>query len=209
MAQVLKDKCRLAIIDAAKKQFLEKGYKEASMRSIAKAANMTVGNLYRYFDSKEDISKYIVETTLNKLDEVITSLTKTNISVETRVFSAKFSEAQLREVFDNFSEKLVNIYIDNKDEFNILFMEAKINDRLIEWFSMLINEIIKQTYRVEIYVSEISIISHSYAISIVSGLRDLFLNKTLDNEMLKRLVKIYFRSYIYMFDADINKIIND
>lgn len=109
MAQVLKDKCKLAIIDAAKKQFLEKGYKEASMRSIAKAANMTVGNLYRYFDSKEDISKYIVDEVFTKLDEVITDLTKTNISVETKVFTAKFSKAQLRDVFDNLSEKLIDI----------------------------------------------------------------------------------------------------
>lgn len=74
---------------------------------------------------------------------------------------------------------------------------------------MLINEIIKQTYRVEIYVSEIAVISHSYAISIVAGLKDLFMNKSLDIEMMKKMVKIYFRSYIYMFDADINKIIND
>lgn len=35
MPQILKDECRKAIIDAAKDEFLQKGYNDASMRSIA------------------------------------------------------------------------------------------------------------------------------------------------------------------------------
>ena len=56
MAQVLKDSLRKAILDAAKEEFLEYGFKDASMRRIAAKANMTVGNLYRYFKNKESIN---------------------------------------------------------------------------------------------------------------------------------------------------------
>ena len=49
MAQVLKEAQRDKILEAAKQELLHYGYKEASMRRIAAQAEMTVGNLYRYF----------------------------------------------------------------------------------------------------------------------------------------------------------------
>ena len=64
MAQILKEELRKAIIESAKQEFLNNGYENASMRNIAKKANMTVGNLYRYFESKDDIHKQIVSNTL-------------------------------------------------------------------------------------------------------------------------------------------------
>ena len=64
MAQVLKEEVRSRIIASAKKELLKKGYKDASMREIAKGADLTVGNLYRYFDSKEELVNTIIGTTL-------------------------------------------------------------------------------------------------------------------------------------------------
>ena len=60
MAQVLKEAVKDKIIAAAKEEFLKKGYKEASMRAIARKSKMTVGNLYRYFSSKEEMIIHIV-----------------------------------------------------------------------------------------------------------------------------------------------------
>jgi len=51
--QVLKDTVRKAIIDGAIAEFFEHGYQNANMRRIADSANITVGNIYRYFDNKE------------------------------------------------------------------------------------------------------------------------------------------------------------
>lgn len=42
-----------AILQAAKAEFLEKGYQKASLRSIAGAAGVTTGAFYGYFQSKE------------------------------------------------------------------------------------------------------------------------------------------------------------
>ena len=60
MAQVLKESQRINILNAAKKELLEKGYRDVSMRHIAAIAHMTVGNLYRYYQSKDALIQAIV-----------------------------------------------------------------------------------------------------------------------------------------------------
>ncbi|MCM1284932.1 MAG: TetR/AcrR family transcriptional regulator [Acetobacter sp.] len=49
------------IINAGKKEFLEKGFKTASLRSIVKEAGVTTGAFYGYFSSKEALYTSIVE----------------------------------------------------------------------------------------------------------------------------------------------------
>ncbi|NMM52327.1 TetR/AcrR family transcriptional regulator [Paenibacillus aquistagni] len=53
--QVLKEEVKAAILTAACAEFMEKGYMHASMRSIAKQANISAGNLYRYYPNKEEL----------------------------------------------------------------------------------------------------------------------------------------------------------
>jgi len=55
------------IIIAAKKEFLEQGFKNASMRKIAADAGITVGALYRHFENKEEMFASLVEPTLSEL----------------------------------------------------------------------------------------------------------------------------------------------
>ena len=52
MPQVKKQGMREAIVEAAFHLFSQKGYTTTTMAEIARAANMTVANLYVYFDSK-------------------------------------------------------------------------------------------------------------------------------------------------------------
>ena len=52
MAQIKKPEVREAILQAAFELFSRKGYTTTTMAQIARTANMTVANLYVYFDSK-------------------------------------------------------------------------------------------------------------------------------------------------------------
>ena len=45
---------------AAKVEFLEKGYKDASLRNIVKSVGMTTGAFYGYYKSKEELFEAIV-----------------------------------------------------------------------------------------------------------------------------------------------------
>ena len=52
------------IIPAAMEEFLEKGFQNASTRSIAARAGITSGGLYRHFKDKEDMFAALVEPAL-------------------------------------------------------------------------------------------------------------------------------------------------
>ncbi len=48
------------ILSAAMQEFLEKGFKSASLRNIVKTASVTTGAFYGYYDSKEDLFEALV-----------------------------------------------------------------------------------------------------------------------------------------------------
>jgi len=69
--QYLKEDIRDKIIDAALEEFVLKDYSGASMRSIAENADITVGNIYRYFKNKEDLLEESLKPMLDVLERFI------------------------------------------------------------------------------------------------------------------------------------------
>lgn len=60
---------RCSILAAARKQLLENGYSNMTMRSVAAASNIAVGTLYNYFESKEVLTAhFVLEDWLKMLD---------------------------------------------------------------------------------------------------------------------------------------------
>ncbi len=51
----------IRIVEAARKEFLEHGYYDASLRRIAKEANIQVSGLFKHFPSKEEMFASLVE----------------------------------------------------------------------------------------------------------------------------------------------------
>lgn len=56
------------IVAAATEEFLEKGFLEASTRSIAKRAGITSGGLYRHFKDKEEMFAALVDPALSQME---------------------------------------------------------------------------------------------------------------------------------------------
>ena len=52
---------------AARQEFLEKGYRNASLRSICKESGVTTGALYFFFQDKNDLFRELVEAPLQML----------------------------------------------------------------------------------------------------------------------------------------------
>ena len=59
------------ILDAAKKEFLEKGFMKASLRSICKKAGVTTGALYFFFEDKDDLFASLVQEPLAGVREAM------------------------------------------------------------------------------------------------------------------------------------------
>jgi AcrR family transcriptional regulator len=60
MAQCLKDAVELRIRCAALEVFAQRGFASASVKDIARAAGVSTGNVYRYFESKEVLFEAVV-----------------------------------------------------------------------------------------------------------------------------------------------------
>ena len=62
---------RKLLIEAAKKEFLEKGYNKASLRNICAKAGMTTGALYFFFNNKENLYSSIVNPPIEELKKIV------------------------------------------------------------------------------------------------------------------------------------------
>lgn len=207
MAQILKPEIKEKIIESAKQEFLEKGYKDASLRSIAFKSHMTVGNLYRYFDSKEDLLNQVVKETLGLIDNMLTSMTDNNLSFLSNKTKIKLKEDEMINILDDITEQMMDIFSNHHDEFLILMMDSDVNRRLTNWFTDVIKVLIKNNYKFIGFDKEFNVIAHSYAVSLFNGVKDILSNSDLDSNKTKILIKIYFRSYVFMLNSDIKKML--
>lgn len=57
------------VLECAKAEFLEKGFKEASLRIIAKNASTSTGSIYTRFSDKERLFDYLVSPVTDKLKQ--------------------------------------------------------------------------------------------------------------------------------------------
>lgn len=64
MTQYLKDDVRARILDAARREFAAQGYEGATMAAIATAADISTGNVYRYYRGKEKLFEAVVPPSL-------------------------------------------------------------------------------------------------------------------------------------------------
>ena len=174
--QVLKENIRLKIVTIATKQFNKVGYINTSMKDIAKMANISVGNIYRYFTDKENLFEYIVNPTIKKINELFDSLEK-NKGLD---------------VIKKAMNKFVNIYIENKEVF-LLILENSNNTKvesnkesIIEkfyknaiTFSMISNRIEKD--------EDFSIFMRAFSSALINGTISILLENINDNKKIKQI----------------------
>ena len=59
------------IINAAKKEFARVPIEEASIKNIVEEAEIARGSFYQYFESKEDLLKYILNSKAKNLESFL------------------------------------------------------------------------------------------------------------------------------------------
>lgn len=69
--QRLKDNVRSHVLEAARETFLRKGFQKASMRDIAQAAGVGVGNIYHYFTGKDELFCRLVHPAVSALERML------------------------------------------------------------------------------------------------------------------------------------------
>ena len=205
MAQVLKEESRELILEAAKDEFMENGFKESSMRKIALKSKMTVGNLYRYFKNKEDILEVIVAPAYRAVNKMVRDLTDDAVSFERDGFNFDASQEELSGMLDKLSDGMIDAYAKHKVEFNILMMNSKLNDNIVDWVKGLITGLSAKHYDVSEDDRDVNVLAKGYAIAVFHGIREILKISDMEKEDLKRITKIYLNSYLSMLDFKTDK----
>ena len=58
---------RAAILDAARRVFLEQGYEAVTIRDVVRQTELASGTFYNYFRTKEDLLRALVEQHVQEL----------------------------------------------------------------------------------------------------------------------------------------------
>jgi AcrR family transcriptional regulator len=80
---------RRRIQEAAREVFTEKGYAKTSIEQVARRATLSVGAIYLYFRSKEDLYVSLLEETLEKFDQDLNEIrTRSDLTPVSRLQTA-------------------------------------------------------------------------------------------------------------------------
>jgi AcrR family transcriptional regulator len=106
--QTLKDELRNKIYSSAVEEFKQRGFKDASMRRIAKSSGMTVGNLYRYYKNKDALFDAVVE---NAYFDICSLIANHHDSSDTQ---------GIEDFLNGMADNIVELFMKYRDELIIL-----------------------------------------------------------------------------------------
>ena len=134
---------RKELVDSSKKLFFEKGFSKTSIRDIAKAGSFTMGNLYDYIQTKEDILYLVHENMINNVYQQL-------FDIKDYEFSAKYTELEsiIRNALEKsmeFQEDIILLYRESgyltKEKLHSILA---IETRYIDLFKRLLDEANKE-----------------------------------------------------------------
>lgn len=108
------------IHDAARSEFMEKGFQSASLRNIVKTAGMTTGAFYGYYGSKEELFDALVgeqaDYVLKLFDNTIDDFEKLSGEEQTK---------RMTETSDHAILRMLDYIYDNYGAFQLLILHAE------------------------------------------------------------------------------------
>lgn len=123
--QYLKDDVKNRILESALAEFKAKGFSGASMRQIAKNANIAIGNIYHYYENKQELFNALVGSVYDKM---IYSLRVISQIDAKEAMEYDFGRENDHETFYGINEivgKLLEICKDHNIELLILMEKSK------------------------------------------------------------------------------------
>lgn len=129
------------ILRCATAEFLDKGYTDASLRTIAVAAETSTNSIYVRFKDKEGLFSAIVEPVLS---EMIERFLKIQEAFHRMIRDEQ--NAHVAECADGGTMELVNYMYDHLDEFRLL-LDASYGTRFHNFVDELVRIEVEYTYK--------------------------------------------------------------
>ena len=129
------------ILDCARAEFLDKGYTDASLRSIAAAADTSTNSIYVRFKDKEGLFSAIVEPVLSGMTERFLKIQEAFCHMDPGAQSAHMAEYA-----DGGTMELVDYMYSHLDEFRLL-LDASYGTRFHNFVDELVRIEVEYTYK--------------------------------------------------------------
>lgn len=107
------------ILESAKAEFMEKGFTDASMRTIAERAGFTTGMLYSRFADKDEIFRELVEEGAEKLYNYFSG-----IQEEFAGFSPERQREEMHSYVDDKMDVMLDIVYEYFDAFKLIVCKS-------------------------------------------------------------------------------------
>lgn len=113
-----KESKKTSIIENSLKLFSQKGFYNTTIPDIAKAMKMSVGNMYNYFTSKEELAKCAIKYSTNILAIELNEVNNMPLSSKDKIF--EFTRRYFEKVKNNpeIIEYFLRVYLSNREVFS-------------------------------------------------------------------------------------------
>ncbi len=109
---------RESILKTALKLFSAHGFHKTTIPDIANALNMSVGNLYNYFKSKDILAKEIIKYTSEVLGQEIQKVNLQNISSKEKIKKIVELYFKMAKEKPEMIEYFLRVYLSHREVFN-------------------------------------------------------------------------------------------
>ena len=190
-----KNDVKLKIKESATKLFFETKYIDVSMRDVAEKSQMTVGNIYRYYENKEILFDEIVKTSYEKTIKLI------KISDFIQKFIKPRSRVNEKTLYKNtrFRKHLIstitNLMVENSTELYILLnnSEGSKYENITELITKMINDTLLKRMDIDLDNAEI------YSFMIISTLSYILKKYLGDRDVLIQKIDVFFNKLFVSF----------
>ena len=129
------------IVDAAKREFLDKGYVDASLRTIAAEADTSTNSIYVRFGDKEGLFSAIVEPVLNEMTERFI-----RIQERFHLMTPEEQAERMPKYADGGTSELIDYMYEHLEEFRLL-LDASYGTRFHNFVDELVHIEVEYTYK--------------------------------------------------------------
>ena len=188
--QILKDDVKQKLLKVSKKLFKEKGIEDTSMNDIALKANISTGNIYRYFKNKDQLAEEILSDTLNEISTFINSVPST------------MKEVDYKELYTLFVDNILDWKKKYADEMHILLNDKKYSHykNFKEKVIAILSDKMVQVAKNDNLEAVSDVLCRAISASIFEGIIYIIVSNTNDTERMEKDLKIYSKVLLENLD---------
>ncbi len=194
MPQILKKEVKHKIVSSAIDLMVEKGIQNTDMRSIAENAEITAGNLYRYFKNKEYLILCIIEPMTQEINRIIAEKSSNVVSADVSQINFEklektfFNYENVYEYIRDISEEVIlEIFIKGKEQPKIMRIIVD-NDILSKHFVVWMRDVL-----VGLFLYLYDCVNESMVIDLIDCMTFAFC------EGVAKLIRVYIDEEIDVF----------